>query len=122
MNTIISFRIQSITYVLKLSHTINYTRDRATKLEIQKKRTSSTEDPTAQDRGLPPYVLKWRAPPITAAISGVVTTAARGKPLPIPLAIVTENENRLVGLYFHDIFSFLISNDNKEYLIINPSR
>ena len=51
--------------------------------------TSNTEDPTAHDSGFPPYVLKCRALPILAAISGVVTTAARGNPLPIPLAIVT---------------------------------
>lgn len=52
--------------------------------------TSSTADPTADDIGLPPYVLKWRAEDIVLAISGVVTTAAKGNPLPIPFAMVTE--------------------------------
>ena len=51
--------------------------------------TSKTADPTAQASGFPPNVLKCSASLNDAAICGVGTTAARGKPLPMPLAIVT---------------------------------
>ena len=51
--------------------------------------TSITAVPTAHDMGFPPKVLKCRALLIVAAISGVVTTAAMGNPLPIPLAMAT---------------------------------
>ena len=51
--------------------------------------TSRTAIPTALAKGLPPNVLKWSACESVAAILGVVTTAAIGKPLPIPFAIVT---------------------------------
>lgn len=39
--------------------------------------------------GFPPYVLKCPAFVKAFAIFGVVTTAPKGYPLPIPLAIVT---------------------------------
>ncbi len=46
--------------------------------------------PTAADTGLPPKVLKYSIPLANAAaISGVVTTAASGCPLPAGLPIVT---------------------------------
>lgn len=51
--------------------------------------TSKTEIPTVHATGFPPKVLKWPALVNAFATSGVVTTAASGKPLPIPLAIVT---------------------------------
>lgn len=51
--------------------------------------TSRTAEPTADAKGLPAKVLKCRASPSTDAISGVVTTAPIGNPLPIPLASVT---------------------------------
>mmetsp|Transcript_27549 Transcript_27549/g.70159 ORF Transcript_27549/g.70159 Transcript_27549/m.70159 type:complete len:202 (+) Transcript_27549:459-1064(+) len=51
--------------------------------------TRSTARPPALHTGLPPYVLKCSLPAMEAAISGVVTTAARGRPLPMPLAMVT---------------------------------
>lgn len=51
--------------------------------------TSRTAEPTAQDIGFPPKVLKKLAALRACAISGVVTTAASGNPLPMPLAIVT---------------------------------
>ena len=57
--------------------------------------TSSTVDPTAQASGFPPNVLKCIALVILCAISGDVTTAASGKPLPIPLAIVTKRNKNL---------------------------
>ena len=41
------------------------------------------------ETGLPPKVLKWMRLASTCAISGVVTTAASGQPLPMPLAMVT---------------------------------
>ena len=41
--------------------------------------------------GLPPKVLKWRRFFIMAAISGRVTHAPSGAPLPMPLAIVTRS-------------------------------
>ena len=40
--------------------------------------------PPAAHMGLAPNVLKWMRSFMTAAISGVVTTAARGRPLPMP--------------------------------------
>ena len=46
--------------------------------------TRSTSRPPAQHTGLPPNVLKCRRCAIVDAISGVVTTAARGSPLPMP--------------------------------------
>ena len=58
--------------------------------------TSSTAEPTEQAMGLPPNVLKWRAFPIVSAISGVVATAASGKPLPIPFAITTVRNKHLI--------------------------
>ena len=51
--------------------------------------TSKTADPATQARGSPPKVLKWRAVLKGFAISCVVITAARGKPFPIPFAMVT---------------------------------
>lgn len=48
--------------------------------------TSKTEIPTADAKGLPPKVLKIEACVRHSAISEVVTTAAKGKPLPIPMA------------------------------------
>ena len=45
--------------------------------------------PPAEHTGFPPKVLKCSRCDIFFAISSVVTTAARGKPLPMPLAIVT---------------------------------
>ena len=57
--------------------------------------TSSTVDPTAQASGFPPKVLKCIALVILCAIFGDVTTAASGKPLPIPLAIVTKSNQNL---------------------------
>jgi len=58
--------------------------------------TSRTADPTAEATGFPPYVLKWRAVPMPLAISGVVTTAARGYPLPMPFAMTTVQKNMLL--------------------------
>jgi len=52
--------------------------------------TSRTMEPTVHARGFPPNVLMWRACCNDLAISGVVTTAAIGNPLPIDFAIVTE--------------------------------
>ena len=52
--------------------------------------TSRTAIPIAHETGLPPKVLKYSMPLLNeAAISGVVTTAANGWPLPIGLPIVT---------------------------------
>lgn len=51
--------------------------------------TSNTEIPTAQAMGLPPKVLKWSAWDMVLAMAGVVTTAAKGNPLPMLLAMVT---------------------------------
>lgn len=45
--------------------------------------------PPAEHTGFPPKVLKCSRCDIFLAISSVVTTAARGNPLPMPLAIVT---------------------------------
>lgn len=50
---------------------------------------SKTASPAALAIGLPPYVLKCLAFSKLLAMAGVVTTAANGKPLPIPLAMVT---------------------------------
>jgi len=51
--------------------------------------TSSVALACAQTTGFPPKVLKWIFRAIVAAMAGVVTTAAIGHPLPIPLARVT---------------------------------
>ena len=51
--------------------------------------TSSTASATRADTGLPPNVLKWMRVVMAFAMAGVVTTAASGQPLPMPLAIVT---------------------------------
>ena len=51
--------------------------------------TSSTARPAADTSGLPPKVLMWSLCARAAAISEVVATAASGRPLPMPLAIVT---------------------------------
>ena len=52
--------------------------------------TSRTASPISQETGFPPKVLKYSIPLANAAaISGVVTTAASGCPLPIGLPIVT---------------------------------
>ncbi len=52
--------------------------------------TSRTASPTSAETGLPPKVLKYSIPPANErAISGVVTTAPSGCPLPIGLPIVT---------------------------------
>src|SRR6266699_3377930 len=52
--------------------------------------TSRTARPMAHETGLPPKVLKYSMPLSNeAAISGVLTTAARGCPLPMDLPIVT---------------------------------
>ena len=53
------------------------------------KLTSKTADATEQAIGFPPNVLKYNACDKVLAISGVVTIAPIGNPLPIPLAIVT---------------------------------
>jgi len=45
--------------------------------------------PAAQETGLPPKVLKWIRLARVLKILGVVTTAAKGTPLPIPFAMVT---------------------------------
>lgn len=46
--------------------------------------TSKTAIPTADAKGLPPKVLKIEACVRLSAIFEVVTTAASGKPFPIP--------------------------------------
>ena len=51
--------------------------------------TSRTARPWAQATGLPPKVLKWIREARAWAIFGVVTTAARAQPLPMPFAMVT---------------------------------
>ena len=53
-------------------------------MEKLHKKTCKTALPTAHATAFPPNVLKWLAPSKLLAISGVVTTAANGKPLPIP--------------------------------------
>ena len=53
--------------------------------------TSSVASPCVIEIGLPPNVLKWTRFVITRAISGRVTHAPSGAPLPIPLAIVTRS-------------------------------
>ena len=51
--------------------------------------TCSTARAPAMTMGLPPNVLKWSLEARVWAISGVVTTAPIGRPLPIAFAIVT---------------------------------
>ena len=53
--------------------------------------TSSVASPWVIETGLPPKVLKWMRFVIVLAISGRVTHAPSGTPLPIPLAIVTRS-------------------------------
>lgn len=48
-----------------------------------------TARPPAEHTGFPPKVLKCSRRDMVFAISSVVTTAAKGKPLPMPFAIVT---------------------------------
>ena len=45
--------------------------------------------PPAEQTGFPPNVLKCNLRDIVLAISSVVTTAAKGSPFPMPLAMVT---------------------------------
>ena len=56
--------------------------------------TRSTSRPPAQHTGLPPNVLKCRRCAIVDAISGVVTTAASGSPLPMPYRAPTTGQQR----------------------------
>jgi hypothetical protein len=58
-------------------------------------------------------VLKCKAVANVFEISGVVTTAARGNPFPIPLAIVTEIEIR--NKHKHIVF-LLSANGRVHYL------
>lgn len=65
--------------------------------------TSKTADPTAHDNGLPPNVLNIKDFLRWLEISLVVTTAAKGKPFPMPLARVTINEG--IKQYLKEIFN-----------------
>ena len=53
--------------------------------------TSSVARPWVIETGLPPNVLKWMRFVMVRAISGRVTQAPSGAPLPIPLAMVTRS-------------------------------
>lgn len=71
--------------------------------------TSRTVDPTAQERGFPPNVLKCSALVRVWEISLVVTTAARGKPFPIPFAMVTEKVSEMcIPLAFFQIEALIL--------------